>query len=156
MNNVSSVAGSEPALSNPSHSNLPLLLTGHPKASHNIQSISEHPWSILRLLPSCFLRLGLTVPSRNPNIDALAPSLRAAPISPYCQEVSFSMQRFFGIAKRTCDSLCLYVFWGVTFGHHFGAFCSVLQPSKKRPCRLGRANFGDFINKKNAFFCFHF
>ena len=89
-----------------------LLLTGHPRASHNIQSISEHPWSILRLLPSCLLRLGLTVPSRNPIFDALAPSSRAAPISSYRRDFRCSQVFFIGSAESTCDLTSLCVFLG--------------------------------------------
>ena len=133
------MAGSEPAVSNPSHPNLALLLKGHPRASLNIQSISEHAWRILRLLPSCLLRLGITVPSRNPIFDALAPSSRAAPISPYRRDFRCSQLFFTGSAESTCDLTSLCVFLGATFDHHFGGFgdgqknVRTVECVKKRP-----------------------
>ena len=63
-----------------------------------------------------------TVPSRNPIFDALAPSSRAAPISPYRRDFRCSQLFFTGSAESTCDLTSLCVFLGATFDNHFGGF----------------------------------
>ena len=94
-----------------------------------------------------------TVLSRNPIFDALAHSSRAALISPYRREVSFSIRFFFELPKvYAIHHLSMYF-----FGPFLVIILAFLHPSKKRPYRRGRVNIDDTLrSKKNLFFSFVF
>ena len=93
-----------------------------------------------------------TVLSRNPIFDARAHSSRAALISPYRREVSFSIRFFLELPKvYAIQHLSMYF-----LGPFLVTILMFLQPSKKRPYRRGRVNIDDILRSKEPLFFFHF
>ena len=94
-----------------------------------------------------------TVSSRNPIFNALPPSSRAAPLSPYRRDFRRSQLCFIGSAESTCDLTSLCVLLGATFDHHFRGFGDGQKNVRAVECVKKRPRFS---STKTVFFASNF